>query len=234
MSKAFIGHVGIAHLVCEERPLIFWDLLWDTVTTSLGCPDAFVVREFGTENGHAHYHFWLQTGKSKTTVFNKLKQLFSFPGVVTPGQQVSCKEPDEAKLPSYFVYLCKGPQGKKLDFPLPWVYETQWIILDMSKSRLIEQLHLAFHEKAESIRAVKGGKKSPSAWYQTLADECKASGSITREDVMQVVSRYYVYESKKGFDKFAVTRTFWAVFALVNGVACHELLLGQCMDMVRC
>jgi len=232
-SNVWIGHVGIDHLLDDEHPPVLYDLLWDGLISSLGCRDAFVVREFGSENGHAHYHFYLECSKGKSCVYAKLRLVFSRAGCPSPGQQVSCKAADPVKLPEYFVYLCKGPQGKPMELPFLRLDLAAWIIVDKTKSRMVEAMHLAFHEKARSIRDVKSGKKSPSAWYETLALECRACGSTTRDDVMQVVSRYYVYESKKGFDKFAVTRTFWAVFALVNGMACHELLLGQCMDMVR-
>lgn len=175
--------------------------------------------------GHAHYHFYIETNKSKTTVFNKLKKVFSFPGKPSPGQQVSCKVPLGTKLPSFFRYLCKGPHGRS--------GEVVAVVVDMSKSRMVEDLHRAFHAQASDIRDVRTGKRSPSAWYEALAVQCREKGAITRDDVMQIVSHYYVYDSKKGFDKFAVTRTFWAVFALVNGMECHALLLSQCMDMVR-
>lgn len=99
--------------------------------------------------------------------------------------------------------------------------------------RMVKELHREFHENAEVIRAGRSGRKGPSEWYEKLANECRAAGAITRDDVMQIVAKWYVEESKKGFDKFAVTRTFWAVFALVNGMECRALLLSQCLDMVR-
>lgn len=224
-SPAFIGHVNVEHLVCEEFPLEHWNLAWISLSVSLGCHDAFVVQEFGSEMQHAHYHYYFETSKSKTTVFNKLKKVFSSPGKVAPAQQVSCKVPDQAKLGTFFRYLCKGPNGRAA--------ESVAVVLDISKCRMVEQLHEAFHAQAAEIRDVRTGKRSPSAWYESLAAQCVEKGAITRDDVMQVVSHYYVYDSKKGFDKFAVTRTFWAVFALVNGMECHALLLSQCMDMVR-
>lgn len=160
--------------------------------------------------------------------------MFSLPGTEAPAQQVSVKLADESKLDAYFLYLCKGPDSRLLPdafFNDKPSYD-QWIIKD-SAPRMVRTLHHQFHENAEVIRAGRSGRKGPGEWYEKLAAECRACGSTTRDDVMQVVSRWYVYESKKGFDKFAVTRTFWAVFALVNGADCHALLLEHCMEMVR-
>lgn len=232
-SFKYIGHVAAHHLESVDHPLQEVDAIWDSLLPSLGAHDAFVVREFGSKNGHAHYHYYIVCGKSKTTVFNKLQSAFSRAGCLKPGQHVSCKLADESKLAEYFRYLCKGPHGEKMEFPLAPLAEMAWIIVDLTRSRMVESLHEAYHSVAAEIRAVRAGKKGPSVWYETLAALCKEKKLTSREDVMEQVTKHYVYESKKGFDKFAVTRTFWAVFALVNGEECHALILSQCMDMVR-
>lgn len=69
-------------------------------------------------------------------------------------------------------------------------------------------------------------------FYLSFAERLRACGSVSREDVLQEVTRYYVYESAKGFDKFAVVRTFWAVYALANASDAHSDLLDQCKRMV--
>lgn len=163
--------------------------------------------------------------------------MFSLPGCEAPAQQISVKSPEESKLDSFFLYLCKGPDGRKLPDAVfeetgPGSFWKQWIILDLM-GRPVKHLHEKFHENAAEIRAGRSSRKGPGEWYEKLAAECRAARAITRDDVMQIVSKWYVYESKKGFDKFAVTRTFWAVFALVNGIDCHALLLEQCLAMVH-
>jgi len=107
-----------------------------------------------------------------------------------------------------------------------------WIVYDLTQSRMVQALHRGFHQAARDIRHVAAGG-SKSQWYEKLAVDCREKGAATRDDVMEVVCKYYVCESKKGFDKFAVVRTFWAVFALVNEVECNALILSQCLDMVR-
>lgn len=230
---SFVGHVAIEHLLDGGMSPEEVNHLWTELAAELSLKDLFVVKEYGTENGHAHFHYYLETPKSKSTVHSKLKAKFTKAGVQNPGQHVSCKPASEEKLPDYFKYLCKGPHGKPMSKPLLLL---DWVIFDMTKSRMVAELHDAFHAKAKEIREQSRKRKAgeaPVMWYQKLADECIASGSRDRESVMQVVSRYYVYESKKGFDKFAVVRTFWAVFSLVNGSSAHSDLLEQCLSLVR-
>lgn len=230
-SNKFIGHVSIHHLVPSNAPAASfaeWDHAWVTVCADLGASNAFVVREFGTEEGHAHYHYYLEVSKSKATVHRKLQGAFSRAGTPNPGQHVSCKPANESKLTDYFLYCCKGPHAKPIPAPRE---KSGWIILDQG-GRLVDELHEQFHKTAQEIRDKKKRKLGVTDWYKKLADECIASRNKTKEDVLQVVTRYYVYESGKGFDKFAVTRTFWAVFSLVNGKDAHELLLEQCNAMI--
>ena len=72
-----------------------------------------------------------------------------------------------------------------------------------------------------------------SAWYLQFAEKLVGEGKTSKDDVLEEVTKYYVYESKKGFDKFAVTRVFWAVYSMVNAADAHAELLNQCRDMVR-
>lgn len=96
-----------------------------------------------------------------------------------------------------------------------------------------EVLHEAFHDTAEEIKDRKaGGRGGVKNWYLGMAEELRATGQTSKEDVLQHVTRYYVYESGKGFDKFAVTRTFWAVWSLVCAADAHAHLLDECMRMI--
>lgn len=102
-----------------------------------------------------------------------------------------------------------------------------------------KELHEQFHKNAQEIAAARrsgsgiGGKRGVKRdWYESQADELKKLGKVAKDDVLEHVTKYYVYESGKGFDKFAVVRTFWAVYALANASACHTDLLDQCKRMV--
>lgn len=141
-----------------------------------------------------------------------------------PAQWYSCKVANQAKLPSYFQYLAKGPHAEHHSGPQ--------VMVDLSKSRMWSELHEAFHKVAEEIRERKANGVSKN-WYLQLAEQCREKGARTKDDVLEVVSRYYVYESKKGFDKFAVTRTFWAVYSLVHADDAHAHLLEQCKRMLE-
>lgn len=154
--------------------------------------------------------------------------------IENPAQHVSCKAAEERLLAKYFLYLCKGPESVELPEEkfADRAFMVAWIVFDASASRMVEQQHRAFHQNARDVRHVAHGG-SKSQWYEKLAADCSEKGATSRDDVMEVVAKYYVFESKKGFDKFAVVRTFWAVFALVNSVDCNALILSQCLDMVR-
>lgn len=230
-TSQFIGHVSIHHLVPPHAPpeaYVGVDDGWSVFSEHCSPRSLFVVREFGTEEGHPHYHFFFETEKSSSTCRRHLISAFSRPGVPNPGQHVSIKSADPAKLPSYFVYLCKGPHGVLLPPPRTL---SGWIIRD-DGPRLIDELHEQYHKTAQEIRDRKKRKGVQGSWYENLAETCRQKRATSKEDVMQVVSHYYVYESKKGFDKFAVMRTFWAVFSLVSGGDAHELLLEQCNSML--
>lgn len=176
------------------------------------------VFELGTEKGEPHMHFYFETGKSRNTIVKALKQWFYLPS--DRGQRYSLKFADPAKLDKYFVYLAKGITGKK---------EDKVFVVFEENPRLWPEMHVKYHEVAEQIKS----PKAKEDWYLTLANELRASGSTSKEDVMQAVTRFYVYESKKGFDRFLVVRTFWRVFSLVNASDAHQCMLEQCMDSIR-
>lgn len=95
------------------------------------------------------------------------------------------------------------------------------------------ELHEQFHVNAQAIAASRGSKRARGVdWYQEFGERLKAEGKTSKDDVLEAVTQYYVYESKKGFDKFAVTRVFWAVYAVVSAADCHAALLEQVKRMV--
>lgn len=95
------------------------------------------------------------------------------------------------------------------------------------------ELHQQFHVNAQAIADSRGTKRARGVdWYQVFGERLKAEGKTSKDDVLEAVTHYYVYESKKGFDKFAVTRVFWAVYAVVSAADCHSALLEQVKRMV--
>lgn len=73
MPKKFIGHVNVAHLLDAATPESYWAPKWAELSGRLSCGDLFVVREYGTETHHCHYHYYLETALSKSTVLGRLK-----------------------------------------------------------------------------------------------------------------------------------------------------------------
>lgn len=94
-------------------------------------------------------------------------------------------------------------------------------------------LHDRFHEVAEPDGEPGPRPKGAEAWYAEWAARLQREGKTSREDVMESVTKYYVYESRKGFDRFTVVRVFWRVWSLVNAADAHTTLLQQCMDAIR-
>lgn len=94
------------------------------------------------------------------------------------------------------------------------------------------QLHDRYHQKAKELAEAKGRarKTGPLDWYEELADKCKTLGKTSKEDILGVVVHFYVHDSKKGFDQFAVQRTFHAVFARVNGRECASYVYDACAE----
>lgn len=73
MPKKYIGHVNVEHLLSEHSGEGYWALKWTELLGRLSCGDLFVVREYGSETHHCHYHYYLETGVSKSTVLGRLK-----------------------------------------------------------------------------------------------------------------------------------------------------------------
>lgn len=95
--------------------------------------------------------------------------------------------------------------------------------------RLWDEMHEKYHAKAAEIGEAR--KKGATVdWYDELAARCKALGLTKKEDVLSEVIKYYVEDSKKGFDQFAVQRAFHAVFARVNGEECKSYLYSACAE----
>lgn len=223
----FVGHIAL-HWQGEEWSLNLENshdkLVSRCFLEKCTAQDAVVVLEYGTENGHAHFHYWLRTAKAKGTVIAAIKAVFVPPGKAAPAQYFSCKVAKQEKMSEYFRYLAKGPHAEKGVQPL--------VVLDVSGCRMWEELHDAFHAQAEAMADAKKKGKTGFEFYELLAGRCREKGAQSRDDVLEVVTRYYVYESKKGFDKFAVTRVFWGVWALVNAEDCHACLLEECRRAV--
>lgn len=223
MPHQFIGHINLHWLSPAWAPAPGgYEAKAKEFVESVGCSDAVVVLEYGSVEGHPHFHYWLETAKAKNTVIAKVKSVFSEVGRVPPAQWFSCKVANPAKLPEYFQYLAKGPHSVEDEAPC--------VMVDLSCSRMWGELHESFHKKAKEIVASRAGVKE--TFYEMLAGRCREKGATSKDGVLEVVTRYYVEESKKGFDKFSVTRVFWAVYALVNSGACHDALLEQCKRMV--
>lgn len=215
--EEYVGHVAL-----HSDELASAKHLCLVFAAGVASRDFAFVFEFGSDRGHPHLHFWVRTPKAHCTFIQKLKAVFNVSGAGS----FSTKKADPTKLERYFLYLAKGVNGKRED--------KVEVVLE-SAPRLWDVLHDKFHDAKEAFKVPSKKVKLSEDWYLTLANECKASGSVTKEDVLQVVTRYFVYESKKGFDRFAVSRTFWRVFSLVNGADAHAMLLETCQsDLFRC
>lgn len=71
--KQYVGHVNFDHLLEERTPETYWAAKWSELFDGLGCGDMFVVREYGSVMAKAHYHFFLECGLSRSTVYGKLR-----------------------------------------------------------------------------------------------------------------------------------------------------------------
>jgi len=136
-------------------------------------------------------------------------------------QSYSLKAADPEKLESYFVYLSKGVRSE---------HGGDVRVLYEPHARLWPELHEKYHAKAGEIAARKKGKGVSGDFYVSLAEKCTTLGKTSKEDVLGVVVGYYVDDAKKGFDQFAVMRTFHAVYARVNGEECRAWLFDACSN----
>lgn len=185
------------------------------------------VREYGAETGHPHCHFWFRCPSVRNTIVAHLKKSFSLDAPPLPGraragtaQLFSLKPADPLKLDRYFLYLAKGERGR-LEDPV--------VVLLEDTTRLWGELHDSFHEHAEELRA---SRKRPGSepMYDLLVARCRDASATSKEDVLEVVCKFYVREATKGFESYAVQRTFWRVFSAVNGDDAESLLLAQCKE----
>lgn len=215
----YVGHVSLSFF---EGPNCFEESMAAVLSfcSAMSLKVFTFVFERGTENAHPHAHFYVETVKAKQTVVNNLRRFFNDRG---QAQFYSLKLADPSKLDSFFVYLAKGLYGK---------VEDEVKVLAEDAPRMWGALHQQYHQKAEEIKSrKKTGQKEN--WYLKFAEQLRGCGSTSKEDVMQAVTRFYVYESAKGFDRFAVVRTFWAVWSLVSAADAHACLLESCTRMIE-
>lgn len=211
MVNKFIGHVNLHWL-----PTTPWEDYVKEWKKNMDFIDLVVVLEHGTENGHAHFHYYAETNKTKPTFITNLKKTFlkfKTEGVVPPAQWHSVKIGKEDKLPAYFTYIAKGHTED--DKP---------IVIHEEVPRLWEPLHEAYWKKNKEIN---DKKKSMETFLDTLADRARSKGLTTKEDIQELVAEFYAKECKKSFDLFACIRVTWAVWARVNSADCQSELLSQ-------
>lgn len=181
--------------------------------------DVFFVYEVGEAEGK-HLHGYFKTHKTRNTIVSYLKKAFS---IEDGNTGYSLKKADPAKMQDYLKYCAKGIDGNR-NCPVEVIYEDEVHLWDI--------LHKNYHDTADQIKERISGKRGCEAWYEDLANALIAEGKTKKEDVLARVCRYYTHESKKGFEKFAVTRTFWRVYALVNGSEAQSLIYDSVAECV--
>lgn len=193
---------------------------WVAFAAMPGVENTWGVFEVGAADGR-HAHGYVKTKKTRNTVVSYLKRCFT---VVDGPSGHSLKVVNPAKLPEYVVYCAKGVHGCR-GSPVVVLYEAEPHLWDV--------LHDTFHKKAAEIEDRKsGGRKGMEAWYEEMAEKLKSQGKTSKEDVLEAVTAFYVHESKKGFEKFAVTRTFWRVYSLVSGSDAQSLIYQSVAESV--
>lgn len=73
MPHRYIGHVALEHLLSPLTPESHFAPKWREFAERVGATDCFAVREYGTAEGHAHYHFFVETQLSRSTVYGRLR-----------------------------------------------------------------------------------------------------------------------------------------------------------------
>lgn len=247
---SFVGHFSLkGYRALPEHVALSRESFIEAVKSEMfrfvgegGFTDLVAVYEEGTENGHPHVHFFVTSAKSPATLRRLVTKYFK---KGDEGQFMSIKPALSEKLDKYFLYIAKGFDGKE-GSPVEVVWDTHGYVrcvvcvvdLHLSVSvffvrRMWSELHEQFHVNAQALSASRGTKRARGVeWYAEFGEKLKAQGKTSKDDVLEEVTRYYVYESKKGFDKFAVTRVFWAVYAVVSAAECHSALLEQVKRMV--
>lgn len=204
MSNRFVGHVSLKSFGTERSVVVqsAKEVVLAFVAEGAFRSVVFVYEE-GAEHGGPHAHYYVESSKSEATLRRLFAKHFR---KGAEGQWMSLKKFDPSKESRYFLYLAKGVTSGPDD---------DVIVLWDDGRRMWPELHVKYHENAHNFRASK--TKRVGEWYEALAEECRRTGKKSKADVVARVCEYYVRESKKGFDKFAVCRTFWAVYSLVNG-----------------
>lgn len=187
-----------------------------------GVTELCVVCEKGSEAENWHLHGYFKLDRSHMVVRAALRRHFRL-GVGNGAY--SLKEAVPAKVDRYFKYMAKGVHGVR-GSPVICLYE--------DSPHLWEMMHAAFHDEADERvgQSAAGRRQNMEAWYESLAKELTDQGKTSKEDVLARVCKYYCEESKKGFEKFAVTRTFWRVYALVSGADAQRLIYESVAECV--
>lgn len=170
--------------------------------------DLFVVEEHA---GKVHFHAYVKIRKSRESMAYWLKTNMKVKGTEY------ANEIYKPTKDGYFRYMCKGVNSGKDDDVI--------VVVD-KMGRMVDQLHKEYHEVAEGYAANK--KKH---WLEAIADECKAKGLTSKDDVMRaIVQNRFV--ANKCFDEFMIVKFFWPVWMRVN--ACGEDdIVSRCMDRIR-
>lgn len=204
----------------EEEVILQAKADWIQFAAMPGMFETFGVFEVGAADGR-HAHGYVKTVKTRNTVVSAIKKCFT---VADGNEGYSLKVANSSKMPEYLVYCAKGVHGAR-GSPVVVLYENE--------PRLWDVMHEQFHKKADEIEdRKKGGRCGVEAWYSEMAESLKATGKVSKEDVLESVTRYYVHESKKGFEKFAVMRTFWRVYSLVSGAEAQRLIYESVAESV--
>lgn len=204
--------------VFRIRPgMNFEEVQHSAKTLGAKVPDLFMVRELGESGTDVHYHAYIVMNQKEKGARVAIKKQFR----CADGQKhISLKAGDKKLLSRYFQYMCKGETSKRGDAVVV-VYDSQ--------GRMIDQLHSAYHDEAESYVSAKGGKKS---LYDVLADECRAKNYTSKDDILRVCVDHYC-NSGKGFDPFMIRRTFYAVYAMVLGAIGKAGIFEEMREMIR-
>lgn len=219
-SKQFIVRVSLKKYEGEKDAVIALAKADAVQFRALpGVEDLFFVYEEGEAEGK-HLHGYVKIKKARNTLVSYLKKCFT---IEDGNSGFSIKEAKADKMPAYLKYCAKGYLGTK-GSPVEVVFEDEPHLWDM--------LHEEFHKTAEEIEAREKGKYGCEAFYVAMADMLKQMGKTSKEDVLSEVTNYYVNVSKKGFEKFAVMRTFWRVYSMVSNVEAQQMIYEQCAEQL--
>lgn len=77
MPHQYIGHVNF-----HWMGVVDFSEIAGALVEKVGCSDAVVVLEYGSQEGHPHFHYWFETTKSKPTVITAIKSVCKADGKV--------------------------------------------------------------------------------------------------------------------------------------------------------